>query len=49
MALSTAFEGYRPTLYTFVGMALAVIGNLTVLRRRRTAAPRDGARQCRAP
>jgi hypothetical protein len=43
MVLSTAFEGYRPTLYTFVGMALAIIGNLTVLRRR-IAAPRDGGR-----
>jgi drug/metabolite transporter (DMT)-like permease len=40
MALSTAFEGYRPTLYTFVGMALAVVGNLTVLWRRRVVAPR---------
>jgi drug/metabolite transporter (DMT)-like permease len=34
MVLSTAFEGYRPTLYTFVGMALAIIGNVAVLRPR---------------
>ena len=38
MLLSTAFEGYRPTPYTFVGLALAVAGNLIVLRRRTTAA-----------
>lgn len=33
MLLSSAFEGYRMTPYALVGLALAVAGNLVVLRR----------------
>ena len=33
LAVSTAFEGYRPDGWTLAGVALAVIGNLFMLRR----------------
>jgi drug/metabolite transporter (DMT)-like permease len=33
LAVSVAFEGFRPDLLTFVGAALAVLGNLLILRR----------------
>jgi drug/metabolite transporter (DMT)-like permease len=33
LAVSMAFEGFRPDLLTFVGAALAVLGNLLILRR----------------
>lgn len=33
LAVSAAFEGYRPEALTFAGVALAVIGNLMMLRR----------------
>ena len=39
LAVSTAFEGYRPDALTFVGVALAVAGNALMLRRRASALP----------
>jgi drug/metabolite transporter (DMT)-like permease len=43
LALSTALEGYVPTLYTVAGTALVIGGNLIVLRRR-TPPAADGIR-----
>ena len=34
LAISTAFEGYRPELWSWLGGALAVIGNVLILRPR---------------
>ena len=34
LIVSTLFEGYRPTLATGVGAALAVLGNALILRPR---------------
>ncbi len=42
LALSTALEGYVPTLYTVAGTALVIGGNLVVLRRRAPAGGDDG-------
>lgn len=33
LAVSTAFEGYRPDVWTLAGIMLAVVGNLMMLRR----------------
>ena len=40
LAVSTAFEGYRPGFFTLAGAALAVAGNLLMLKR--DAAPATG-------
>jgi len=45
LLLSTAFEGYRLTLYTLAGAALVVAGNLIVLRRDRGSAAADRRRR----
>ena len=38
LAVSVAFEGYRPDAFTFFGAALALAGNALMLRPRRPAA-----------
>jgi drug/metabolite transporter (DMT)-like permease len=43
LSLSTIFEGYRWTLLTLVGVALALIGNLVVFAKPRRSAPRRSA------
>ncbi len=37
--ISTALEGYRPTLYTFLGMSLLIAGNVFALYKKKVAQP----------